>query len=297
MTGRPAKPRRVSGGVKIARKDGDYSTSWAATRWLSRLVDRATPEALVEGIEYARIGQTRRIDAEPGKVFALVQGRAQHSYKVSIELPAHPHEGWERIIAAMSEQAVFAAKLLAGELPTTIEDVFGKLGLALFPREGEIKTSCTCAEPRPDSALPNCKHVACAALLIADRLASDPFQMFALRGISREDLFERLRQRRASADGGSLPVYQPHIPGVSDLPARPIEECVEGFWEPGPELATLDLPIGRPVVSHPLLRRLGPSPFAQGQFPLVGLLATCYEIVSEGTIREELGESAGQREE
>src|SRR5207253_2574024 len=70
----------------------------------------------------------------------------------------------------------------------------------------------------------------------------------------------------------------------------PLEQTLETFWDSGSGLDRLDLPIEPPPVSHPLLRRLGPSPFAAGGFPLVGLLATCYEQISESVLSEEEGE-------
>ena len=61
----------------------------------------------------------------------------------------------------------------------------------------------------------------------------------------------------------------------------PLDQDVGRFWDAGPELAEVDLQLEPPAVSKPLLRRLGPSPFDQASFPLVGLLATCYDVISE----------------
>ena len=58
---------------------------------------------------------------------------------------------------------------------------------------------------------------------------------------------------------------------------------LEAFWEDPAGRAPV-LPRVAPEVDKPLLRRLGASPF-EARFPLVGLLATCYELVSEQTVR------------
>ena len=61
---------------------------------------------------------------------------------------------------ALSRQALFAAKLLAGEMPQDIEEVFTEAALSLFPRScGDLKTECSC----PDWSNP-CKHIAAAYL-------------------------------------------------------------------------------------------------------------------------------------
>lgn len=296
---KPIKPRKVRGGIKLASSgasgggagsDGGgaaaYPESWSAQRWL-RLVEQAAPgSSMVAGLEYANLGQTRSISMEPGWIRGTVQGTVITAYKTSISIPTLPHEQSERVISAMVDQAVYAAKLLAGELPANIEDVFAPLGLRLFPGDsGELVTKCSCREPQPW-----CKHACCLAYLVAERFTTDPFLIFTLRGLPREELLERLRQRRAvaAAGQGTVLVYSPLVPGVSDLQAPPLEECIEGFWDAGPELAQLDTPIEKPEVSHPLLRRLGPSPFGvgNGRFPLVGLLATCYDVISDATIRQ-----------
>jgi uncharacterized Zn finger protein len=137
--------------------------------------------------------------------------------------------------------------------------------------------------------VPWCKHTCCTMALVADRLASDPFLIFALRGIAPDDLMERLRQRRQAAGSAKSPgmaslVYEPHLPGVSDRPSPALESAIESFWTSEKSLEDVDLPIEPPEVSHPLLRRMGASPFPKAKFPIVGLLATCYDLIGRDAI-------------
>jgi uncharacterized Zn finger protein len=290
---KPVKPRKVRGGIRLARDDASFSESWAAQRWMRLIEERSPAASLPAGLEYARLGQTRRMAIDPGKVKCAVQGTIISSYECSISLPVLSHEQSERIISAMVDQAVYAAKLLAGELPPNIEDVFASQHLRLFPEAAELAAHCNCRE----QTKPWCKHTACIAWLIAERFTQDPFLIFTLRGLPREELLERLRQRRqvAGSGGGTAIVYSPVVPGVSDQPIRPLEEMADRFWDPpASSLETLDLPIQPPEVSHPLLRRLGPSPFAGGRFPLVGLLATSYGMISEAALKR--AESEGGEE-
>ena len=146
---------------------------------------------------------------------------------------------------------------------------------------------------KPYSDSPWCKHICCVMALVAEKLSHDPFLIFQIRGLGKDDLLERLRQKRAVSTPGRqstglietagldhpIPVYQPQIAGVTDAVGKPLDQSADVFWEAGPELDTLELPVEPPVVSHPLLRRLGTSPFQGAKFPLVGLLATCYETI------------------
>lgn len=288
------KPRRVRGGVKLQSSEPPGSGSWTAARIVRLLEQAAEGSRLKEGLEYAKLGQTTRLNFDPGSITASVQGRVDRAYRTSLSLSTFNESKWESVVQAMSDQAVYAAKLLAGELPASIEDLFAPMGLRLFPAEPtDMTPACTCGDEQKW-----CKHACCIGYLLAERLAGDPFLMILLRGLPGDDLLEKIRQRRvvAGAVGGSVPVYAARVPGVSDMPSRPLEQCLENFWDAGTELNELDLQLEKPRVNHPLLRRLGPSPFQDGtarggqpgvpRFPLVGLLATCYELISEATLRD-----------
>lgn len=305
----PANPRKVRGGIRLARSAAAYPESWAASRWL-RLVQQSADAAVIdEGVQYARLGQTRHLTVEPGGVRATVQGRAPRAYEVTIAVATLAHEQWEGVVATAVDQPVYAARLLAGEFPVALEDALTRRGTPMLPPDAAaLRPRCSCAdaERRPGGW---CKHACCAAVLAAERIAEDAFLVFAMRGMSRDDVLERVRQRRALAGAGAagVPVYVPHVPGVADELAPPLDTLADRYWDaprpdtgerPAPELA-----LRPPEVSHPLLRRLGPSPFAApdgtgraaASFPIVGLLATCYDLVSEAVIhRDDSEPGAGE---
>lgn len=302
----PMHPRRVRGGVRLSGGIVEGPTLWAAQRWM-RVVEIAAAGAnLTEGLEYAKLGQTKRVAVTPGRVEAAIQGRADRPYLTQITFGRLTDAEWERVAHAMAEGAMYSAKLLAGELPSNIEDAFGPLNLRLFPSEpAHLTVSCTCADFRTASEAPQqpvadprwCKHVCCLSHLLAGKLANEALLIFALRGLEGAELLERLRDQRASAavaPGDRVPVYQQHVPGITDLPVRTLEESIASFWDAGAALDTLDLPLDRPKLSHPLLRRLGPSPLSDAPFPLVGLLASCYDVISDEALRRSTGTPADE---
>ncbi|MBX3404767.1 MAG: hypothetical protein KF699_15260 [Phycisphaeraceae bacterium] len=279
---------------------------WASSRWMRPAENTAPGEQLAEGLEYARLGQTRSLDVRAGVIAARVQGRMPGAYKVEIRLPVFTAEQWERVLGSMAEQPRYGAPLASGELPSNIEDLFAPIGLRLFPVEApDLATSCTCEVFRGTTgrggATPWCKHVCCAMFIIAERLGREPLLVFALRGLPEQELLERLRQQRAlvgaaRTGGAPVPVHAQHVPGVADPQSpwnRPLEETIDEFWGTGERgrlaMESLEVPLEPPAVTHPLLRRLGQSPWAGqagAKFPLVGLLATCYDVVSGSVLRD-----------
>ncbi len=285
-------PRRVRGGVKLKLKAGETPASWVTQRLLRVAEAGAESGIYKDGIEYARLGQTKRLTIEDTLCEGIIQGRSDKPYTATLGLVEFGAESQEKIIVAMADQVRYTAKLLAGELPSNIEDVFAPLGLKLFPAEPEdIEPRCSC--PDWSTEEPWCKHTVCLTALLAEKLGDDPMVIFGLRGMPGQELIDGLRQKRAvGVQGpGPSPVLHQHVPGVSDVSSPPLEDSIESFWEVGPELDELDTPISPPAVNCVLLRRLGPSPFVGGQFPLIGLMATCYQLIGEAVIEAEGAES------
>lgn len=284
------KPRRVRGGVRLVAREWPLRIEWVGRTWMDTVTSVASEEALREGFEYARSGQARGLDFEPGRIVSAVQGRALRAYRVAIEAPVFSEDQWERIVSAMSDQAIFGAKMLAGEMPESIAELFTSLGLQLFPKAEELRCSCSA----PDET-PWCKHACCVAILVAEALEKHPFEIFALRGLAPGLLLERLREQRAEASASTPGGVMSPVGGAGSaerMPSRPLEACADDFWDAGSALADIETPLRRPEVSHALLRRLGPSPFTEARFPLVGLLATCYDTISQSALQQDSGTDA-----
>jgi len=302
-------PRKVRGGIKLTSKAGPVSNAWATQRWMRLVEDLAAANAMAEGLAYARSGQTSDLSISPGTITANVQGRMPYPYQVHVTLPVLTAEQWDKVLSTMLDEARHLAGLLAGDVPPNVEDLFSPLRLRLFPQEQpDLTVSCTCGLCGPGgTAGPGwCKHVACVMAVVGERLGIDTFLMFQLRGMGREQLLDELRLRRAATGPKSssiagqapatrpVPAYLPRLPGISDLPSTPLDQCLDTFWAAPGTLKDLDLSMQPPAVTHPLLRRLGPSPFdasTGARFPLVGLLATCYDLISEHTLRDAAGEN------
>ncbi len=180
----PSVPIKVKGGVKSQSGRGSFGQSWWAKRWISVLESFRIGARLQRGRSYARRGQVASIDISKGLVTARVQGSRKTPYSITINIKTLSRPEWEKIAAALSGQVFFIAKLLAGEMPENIEDVFKELELTLFPDKlKDIETNCSC----PDWSNP-CKHIAAVYYLLGEEFDRDPFLIFKLRGMDRDEL-------------------------------------------------------------------------------------------------------------
>ena len=281
-----AKPRReAKDGIKAKSKRGDIGETWWSKRFVRVLESFNIGARLSRGRSYARSGQVMGLTVRPGEVAARVQGSRRTPYEVRIGLRELSEPEWGRIEDALAERAIYLAKLLAGEMPREIEEVFAGCRLALFPSSTrDLETSCSC----PDWSNP-CKHIAATYYILAERFDEDPFEILAWRGRGKESLLARLRALRdahAEADDDSAPppVWEPTAAGV-----RWADELA-GFWRPGAEVVPLCLRPEIPALPHAMLLELGRAPVSVRGRPIGELLAPVYRVLSDATVARALGD-------
>ncbi len=276
---RSEQPRRIRHGIKLRAREHVQADNWVAQRWL-RLLDRTfDPDIRAEGITYAKAGQTATLNIETGVVDARVQGRAPRAYSLELRFEPMTAQQWEAVLAEMAGGAIYVARLLSGEMPPNLGELFASHGIELVPTDpSEMAVSCTCDEPNP------CKHAAAVAYLLAERLNSQPLLVFTMYGMPAEQLVEQLRQARAIHTHGVASAHSDPLIPESQIEPQPLETCLDEFWRNGSQLAELEKAPPPQHVAHALLRRLGPSPM-KGRFPLVGLLASIYDTVSQEAIK------------
>ena len=198
ISSRVPAPRKAKGGIKAESKHGAFGTE---------LVGAALDQGVGE-LRHRRTPGTRPLlcPRRPGAVHRRAEGRG-HGQGPGIAAETlrrhHRDQGsrrqeWTKLAEGLSRQAIFLAKLLVGEMPQDVEQVFKDAGLSLFPEKlRDLSTDCSC----PDDSNP-CKHIAAVYYLLGEEFDRDPFLLFRLRGLEREKLMEMLspppphRQRR-----------------------------------------------------------------------------------------------------
>jgi uncharacterized Zn finger protein len=248
----PSQPIRTDKGIKARSQRGAFGESWWAKRWIAVLGTFGWGSRLQRGRSYARQGQVLSIDFAGARIRAKVQGSRPRPYDVTIEIKPLTDAQWEQVTDALAQQAIFAAKLLVGEMPQDIETAFDAARVPLFPRSaGDIATSCSC----PDYANP-CKHIAAVYYLLGERFDDDPFLIFQARGRTREQMIAALRARRA-AEAAPMPA-DALMPTAEPVPA--LADLLPVFYQAGPELEQIVAYVAAPQIDAAVLKRLGPAP-------------------------------------
>jgi uncharacterized Zn finger protein len=296
-----SKPRRVEGGIKARTARGEIGSSWWSKRFILALESLAVGGRLARGRSYARAGQVMALQLSAGEVRSTVQGSRPAPYRVALRIEPFTELVWSKVEIALAEQAIYSARLLAGEMPPDIEEVFAAAGSPLFPsRRDDLEMSCSC----PDWEVP-CKHLAATIYLLGERFDADPFEILAWRGRDRQALLARLRVLRGTEpqagpaatttdDASAVPSVVGAAAALADLgesagssgsagsgdragSAGPVE--LERFW-----LSPVPLPVRPGAVPVPvdlLLRQLPPPSAALGGPPLVDRLRPAYARFAE----------------
>lgn len=258
------------------------SREWWSQRWLDLLDSYRFKKRLERARIYARQGNVLSIEFQGAKVLAKVQGSEEEPYKVSLSLDSFTDEEWGYVIETMSQKSVFAAKLLAGEMPQNIEEVFTSNGLSLFPFTlSDVHSKCSC----PDKANP-CKHVGAVYYQLGDRFSEDPFVLFQLRGRTKEKIISDLRQLRSVKFAATTTEKsETHSP----VPSIKSNIKLDSFWQYNEPMES-SLVVIAPSTSETLLDVLGAIPLAKDEENSVNLsssdvvmkyLETLYKEVSQ----------------
>jgi uncharacterized Zn finger protein len=266
----PSRPLRVDGGIRARSKRGAIGERWWSRRFIDVLESFGMTGRLARGRNYARAGQVLGFEIACGYVTAQVQGSRPKPYRVRIQVTPLTTPQWRRVEQALAGQALFRARLLAGEMPREIEEVFAGCGTPLFPRSArDLEMSCSC----PDWEVP-CKHLAAVCYVLAEAFDVDPFGILAWRGRGREDLLASLRLLTGAEAEAARPLI--------DVTDRPLADCMADFWAPGMSAARLrSLPPAPATAPDLLLRTFEPPRVLVRGMDVLTLLTPAYQRLAE----------------
>ncbi len=186
-----------------ARRGPARMTTWWGKAWLRAVEEASYNEAdLRAGRVLARTGEVGGLTVAPGSLVASVadhRGRSTAYCGVAVLDPASV----DALVEVVAAETGRIGALLAGELPHDLVEHAEETGAELLPTGQDVETSCTC-----DAWLDPCPHALAVLLQAGWLVEADPFVLFTLRGLPRDDLVARLhahrprREHDESADAG-----------------------------------------------------------------------------------------------
>lgn len=273
--------------AKLQRSQPD-GEAWAR-RWRSWLRTLG-----LAGAPTGRVS-VKRLEVHPSRITATVQAAGAPPCEVDIRFTPWSDEEWQRVVDALSSQALFAAQLLAGDLPPDLERTLAEAEVNLLPqRITEIDHECSCD---PDLVRP-CEHLAAVYAGLGDLLIDDPWLLFRLRGRDQQGLLRSLRTQRNRSEGGTRashlaePGTQRNGEGgfyraanrpdatADESGVESLEAQMDQYWGNIKSLEDFRPHIMLPTVELALLRRLGPPPLGDAGADTYDQLAALYRRIS-----------------
>jgi len=172
--------------------------TWWGQRFIAALEQFTDTARLARGRSYANDNRIKSWALKNGTLSAKIRGNKnpyfgvykEPTYETAISLKSISATDWALLIHHLGSRAGYISRLLLNEMPDHIERPFKSLDLHLLPHSAkDFKTSCSC----PDYENP-CKHIAGLCYFLSSKLDENPFLLFELRGLSPEQLLEKLRQ-------------------------------------------------------------------------------------------------------
>lgn len=172
----PPRIPRTAHGFRAQELRNVPRGAWWVKRWLQAIEAMRLGARAGRGKVYAEQGQVTSLRVEGSHVEATALGSRPYPYQVKIDFTplSQDAEGFQDGIGAMA-----FGRILAGEMPSTVEEFFSLKGQSPYPTLGVDRFWCSC----PDWSKP-CKHIAAVLYLLGDALVRDPSLLLRLRGVT-----------------------------------------------------------------------------------------------------------------
>jgi uncharacterized Zn finger protein len=201
-----------------------WARNWWGAGWVEKMQRLAESRRFGEGEEFARRGYVETLGFDGRTITALVKGKVEPAYRVRISFDPFSRGEWERLIGEVRDREALRAAMGAGELPLELQTAFAKAKLRFMPeRYVDLHLECAC----PDWLKP-CKHLVAVWLKFAGDFDRDPFLLFQIRGLQRDELPGLLGDPKAEVVAAAEPEEVPEVAlplTLESLPADP-----EAFW-------------------------------------------------------------------
>ena len=268
-----------------------FSRTWWGQKFIEAMENLTDSGRLSRGRSYARGKKVKSFSIKDGIVSAQVRGSVnpyfgvyeEPLYITTLEFQPISATKWSAAIALIASKASLISRLLLNEIPDNIEDTFKQLNLTLLPgSRKDFRSSCSC----PDWSNP-CKHIAGVYYLVAAELDQNPFLLFELRGLSKDNLMKELAKSPLGQALSAELQLQKQAPQPVESYYAPLKtigpetcENLREFWHGAKRLPQMMEPLPQVPVSGIPVKKQGDFPaFWERDNSFIEAMETLYQQV------------------
>jgi uncharacterized Zn finger protein len=172
------------------RRGAARATTWWGKAWVRAVEEASYAEADLRAARtLARGGQVGQIATGSGTYVASVED-ARGLWTVGGTLPVLDDAALSALVETVAAAAGRVAALVDGDLPHDLVEQADEAGAELLPSGFELASTCGC-----DHWTDPCVHALTVLYQLAWLVDADPFVLFQLRGLPRDELLARLHAR------------------------------------------------------------------------------------------------------
>lgn len=261
----------VSKKITLQSQYGPVGKNWWATRFVSVLEEYGENGRLTRAKHCARNGFGNNIRIGPGEVSMGILCTGSAARPVGLLFPRFSTEVWDTVINTITNDAALTGSLITGEFSRDLVDTLEQKEIFLIPDQyRSVRAYCHCSDDQNP-----CIHIAAAWYFLAEILDEDPWMLFLLHGMRREEVMSRVQTIRHQA---SHPAFaSDEIPETERETGIPEMYDTRSFFSCiGEREKALCLVPERKVSP---IRLLGPAPYRLGGKNLLERIEDLYPII------------------
>ncbi|BBE31022.1 helicase [Tepiditoga spiralis] len=181
-----------------------FGKTWWGKKWVEAIkkIDMNT-NRLPRGKTYANKKLVLEIKINKEfDIIAKVQGTRPKPYNEKISLKNFLTKEKNKIKELLNSRPDLSSQLIIGVMPEELLSILENEHIYLFPKSWkEIDSHCSC----PDWANP-CKHLAAVYYIIANEIDKDPFLIFEMHGLKKDELISFAKTNSNIQDKIFIPI-------------------------------------------------------------------------------------------
>lgn len=174
--------------VRLKSQDGRIGENWWAQEFVRILEDAGEKGRLMRARTCGRNGGGSNLSISGGKMNVGICCSGYTIREVMFWFPEFKEDIWNRLVDIIASDATLTGSLLSGDFSEFFADALKCENIILIPEKyTDIRTYCNCGDDKDP-----CIHVAVAWYLLAEALDKNPWYIFTLYGLSREEITRRV---------------------------------------------------------------------------------------------------------